>query len=261
MPSLRRLLLPAAAIAAVAAVPSAAHAQSGNGVTAPSYPGNTIQITDPPETLVAGTGITVGLSGHAVWNATSTDDLTIPYDLSLYVQNADVQPACAPSYSQQLQQAINLPGLNASTSPTGFVMSSSINIAPTPPSPIRDWTATSILFSIKPGVSHVTLCAYQRYVTDDVAAYGVKLNVAQPRCAFTKSKVKRGSSATFKCNAWGRMTLKMKRKGGGTTTKTVTVPTGKSTAKFSTKSLGRGSYTVAFSAGSLSLGTSHVRLT
>ena len=60
--------------------------------------------------IVAGTTTKVKLSGHALWNE-PTDDLTIPYTLSIYVQNADVDPRCEQSKGSQLQKAINIPTL------------------------------------------------------------------------------------------------------------------------------------------------------
>jgi hypothetical protein len=91
---------------------SPAGAQSGTGGTAPAYPGNTLALAQIAP-IVAGTTTKVRLSGHAQWNE-PTDDLTIPYTLSIYVQNADVDPRAEPSKGAQLQKAINVATLGAS---------------------------------------------------------------------------------------------------------------------------------------------------
>ena len=111
--------------------PAAAHAQTGG--TAPSYPGNTLTV-EAAGPLVGGRVERVKLSGHAQWNE-PTDEATISYSLALYVQNADVDPNCAPSYGAQLQKSINLSGLNASTAISGFVVSENQSVSPTPPAP------------------------------------------------------------------------------------------------------------------------------
>jgi len=111
----------AAAVAALAAcwAPSAG-AQTGTGGTAPAYPGNTLAL-EQIAPIVAGTTTKVRLSGHAQWKE-PTDDLTVPYTLSIYVQNADVDPRCEPSKGAQLQKAINVATLGASETITDFVL-------------------------------------------------------------------------------------------------------------------------------------------
>src|SRR5215813_10675875 len=108
----------------VGAVVLAAVLAQGAGGTAPAYPNNTLKLSvDGP--LVAGTVVKAALSGHADWKG-PTDDTTIAYDISLFVQNADVVPHCAQSYGGQLQASINL-NLNASTSISGFVVDGTQN--------------------------------------------------------------------------------------------------------------------------------------
>src|SRR5918998_545362 len=58
--------------------------------------------------IVAGTAITVKLSGHAEWNRPPTDEFETPYDLWLYAQNPDVVPQCEGSYGRQLSAGINI---------------------------------------------------------------------------------------------------------------------------------------------------------
>ncbi len=135
----------------------------GAGGTAPAYPGNTLRLSvDGP--LVAGTVVKAGMAGHPDWKG-PTDDTTIPYDIPLFVQNADVVPHCAQSYGNRLQASINL-NLNASTAISGFVVDGTQNISPKPPDQGLDWAGGSLPFSIKPGLDHVILCGYVRYIID-----------------------------------------------------------------------------------------------
>ncbi len=164
---------------------AAAALTAAGGGTAPSYPGNTIAIARP-ERFVAASVQRVRLSGRAVWNESPTSDTTIGYSLSLYVQNAAVDDHCEPSYSAQLQKAINLPGLNAATAISGFVMQDDFNVDPQPPASTLDWSGESIPFAVKVGVPRIVLCAYQRYVIDDVAWYQLPL-APQARAARSRA--------------------------------------------------------------------------
>jgi len=135
----------AAVVSAFAA--RAAGADGGTGGTAPAYPGNTLAL-EQIAPIVAGTTTKVRLSGHAQWNE-PTDDLTVPYTLSIYVQNADVDPHCETSKGAQLQKAINVSTLGASESITDFVLDDDFNVRPSPPNPastgrstrFRSWSA------------------------------------------------------------------------------------------------------------------------
>jgi hypothetical protein len=181
--SCRGIALATIGALAMLAAPSAV-AQSGTGGTAPAYPGNTLAL-EQIAPIVAGTTTKVRLSGHAQWNE-PTDDLTIPYTLSIYVQNADVDPRCEPSKGAQLQKAINVATLGASESITDFVLDDDFNVRPSPPNPGIDWAIDSLPFVVTPGVSHVLLCGYQRYVTDDVAWYQLPVTVSQPTCSLAR---------------------------------------------------------------------------
>ena len=92
------------------AAPAAAELRSGEGTTAPAYPGNALELTRAGP-FVAQTVQRVRFGGHAEWKA-PTDAQTIPYELYLYVQDAAKSDTCADGYGAQLQKAINLPGLN-----------------------------------------------------------------------------------------------------------------------------------------------------
>ena len=152
----------------------------------------------------AGTTTKVRLSGHAQWKE-PTDDLTIPYTLSIYVQNADVDPRCEPSKSAQLQ----------------------------------------------PGVSHVLLCGYQRYITDDVAEYQLPVTVAQPTCSLSRSAVRRGRALSIACNFTGSLNVRFRR-GSRARAKVVKLgATGK--GRLSTASLSPGRYSVSMTSGRLAV--------
>jgi hypothetical protein len=221
----------------------AAPALAQTGATAPAYPGNTVSLTASGP-LVAGRVERVKMSGHAQWKDVATSEFTIGYDLSLYVQNADVVPHCAVSYGGQLQTAINV-GLNASTSISGFVMDGDLTINPAIPDPGVDWAGESLPFSIKPGMTNVILCAYQRYIIDDAAYYELPVKVEQPACKAVRTRVKRGSKLKLKCNVSGA--AKVRFSGPRTRRVSTTVSAKNGKANVSTRSLRRGSYRVTVS--------------
>jgi hypothetical protein len=236
------------AVVVVLAGAGAAHAQAPGGGTAPSYPGNTLRLeADGP--LVAGTVVKVRMAGHAEW-AGSTDETTIPYSLWIYAQNGDVHPSCEASYGAQQSKAINLPTLGASETLTDWVLAGDLQVNPAAPASGMDWSGESLPFVITPGVRNLLLCAYQRYVIDDVAWYQLPVRVQAPRCAIER----RGRRLRLRCNLSGRMTLRFQRRGGRSRTIAVTVgPTGR--AAVPTRRLRRGTYRVRISVGTLPVGT------
>ncbi|MDO8210617.1 hypothetical protein [Conexibacter sp. CPCC 206217] len=251
-----RLVVLVASLTAVAA-PSAS-AATVTGGTAPAYPGNTIAIVRP-DRLVAGSVQKVRLSGHAVWSEPQTSATTTSYTLSMYVQNADVDPLCAPSYSTQLQKSINLPGLNASLSPTGFVMDDSLQVNPDPPANTLDWSGDSVPFGVKLGVPNVVLCAYQRYITDDVAYYQLPLRPQAPSCRFARASVAHGARVGVRCNVSGRISFRATRRGARPRTLVATAD-GRGRAALPTRSLAAGGYRVAISSNGVRLGTRTLRV-
>jgi hypothetical protein len=251
-----RMKLPLAALATTAVAllggASAAHADGpGVGQTAPLYPGNTLQIS-VPEPVVAGVPTQVNFTGTANWGE-ATSATTTSYSLYMYVMDSSVTDVCEASYSSQLQKSINLPGLNGSMSVTGFVVSD-INLGAEPPSPTRDYTIASTPFVVKPGLSKVSLCAYQRFITDDVAVYALDVPVAQPNCKPATSSVRRGGQLGLKCNVSGVAQLKFSRSGGGGKTVTTNLSTKDGSGAVSTKGLKAGRYSVSASSKGVSLG-------
>lgn len=226
-----------------------ASAQAPGGGTAPAYPGNTLTLSVPGP-IVAGTVVKAHMSGHADWGG-PTDNLTIPYDLALSVHNADIVPQCGQSYGAELQMNINV-RVNASTSISNFVVDSNQNISPTPPNAGLDWSGDSLPFSIQPGLDHVLLCGYVRYVTDDVAWYQLPVTVKQPACTAVRSTVRRGSKLELKCNVSGPATVRFT--GPRTRTVAVKIPSSNGRVKVSTTSLKRGRYRVTVRSNGLQLG-------
>jgi hypothetical protein len=242
-----------AAVALLASAPSAAPAtaQEAGGWTAPAYPGNTLALEhDGP--IVAGTVVRVRMFGHAEWGE-PTDGSTGSYSLSLFVQNPEVQPSCAPSYGSQLQMGINL-DLSASGSISGWVMQDDLHVNPAPPAPGIDWTGESVPFSVELGVDRVLLCGYQRYVIDDVAGFQLPVQVEQPACRPARKAVRRGRKLRLRCNVSGEVRVRFRGSRSRTLTTRLTRKDG--TGSVATRRLARGSYRVTVWAGELRLGRS-----
>jgi hypothetical protein len=237
-----------AALAFAAGAPPAGAQQPG-GWTAPAYPGNTLTM-EHDGAIVAGTVARVRMSGHADWGG-PTDGFTTPYDLYLFVQNPDVEPACAPSYGAQLQMGINL-DLSAAASISGWVMEGDLHVNPAPPASWTDWSGDSVPFSVKPGLDRALLCGFQRYIIDDVAGFQLPVRVDQPRCRPTRKTVKRGRRLSLKCNVGGNVQVRFR--GARSRTVPARVSRADGTGAVSTRRLARGSYRVTVRAGEVRLG-------
>jgi hypothetical protein len=243
-----RALIVAGAIAfGIGAAPAAA--QEPGGWTAPSYPGNTMTMAQQG-TIVAGTVVRVGMAGHAEWGE-PTDETTQHYDLSLFVQNADIEPACGGSYGTQLQMGINI-DLNATTSISGWVMQGDIDIVPSPPATGADWSAASLPFVIRPGLERVLLCGYQRYIIDDVAGFQLPVTVEQPSCRAKRGAVRRGRPLRLQCNVSGPVTVRFRGARARNVGSRLSAEDG--TGSVPTRRLARGRYRVTVWAGELRLG-------
>jgi hypothetical protein len=227
-----------------------ASAQQPGGGTAPAYPGNTLRI-EHPSPIVAGTVVRAKLSGHAEWNE-PTDVSTIPYTVSMYLQNADVDGSCSSSYGGQLSKSINLP-LNASLGITGWVLSDDITINPAIPRSGIDWSAESVPFAVRPGVSRVLLCGYQRYIIDDVAWFQLPLRVVAQACRAVRRTVTRPRKLRLRCNVSGQLTLRLRR-AGRIRTQPIRISSEDGTGAIATSRLPRGSYRVTVLAGNRQMG-------
>jgi hypothetical protein len=200
--------------------------------------------------IVAGRVERVRVSGRAEWGG-PTDELTTPYDLYLFVQNPDVEPACAPSYGAQLQMGINL-DLSASDSISGWVMEGDLHVNPAPPASGIDWSGESVPFSVKLGLDRVLLCGFQRYIIDDVAGFQLPVRVQQPRCRATRRTVRRGRKLRLMCNVSGDVRVRFR--GARSRTVPARLSSRDGTGAVSTRRLARGSYRVTVRAGELRLG-------
>jgi hypothetical protein len=240
-----------AAVALLAGGPTAATAmaQEAGGWTAPAYPGNTMSLQlDGP--IVAGTVVKVRMSGHAEWGE-PTDETTTPYSLSLFVQNPEIEPNCARSYSTQLQMGINL-DLNASASISGWVMQDNLYVNPAAPASGIVWSGESVPFSVKLGLGRVLLCGFQRYVIDDAAGFQLPVRVEQPACRPARKAVRRGHKLWLKCNVSGA--VKVRFWGARSRTLTTRLTRKDGTSSVATRRLARGTYRVTVWAGELRLG-------
>lgn len=243
------LIVAAAATLAAAGGAGPAAADAPRALTAQAYPGNTLKVA-LAKPLVAGTIARVKLSGHAQWkdlNSIFHSD----YGLYLYVQDAEADPSCEPWYGQQLQKAINV-RVNATTANSGFVMDGEQAVERDPATLGVDWSTDSAPFTIRPGVRKVLLCAYQRYVIDDVASYRLPAKVQQPRCRPVRSSVRRGSTLRLRCNVSGRASVRFR--GERTHTLSTRLSTANGTGVVSTRSLRPGRYRVTVRTGDQQLG-------
>jgi hypothetical protein len=242
-----------AALTLVAAGPGAgtAAAQQAGGWTAPAYPGNTL-VLEHNGPIVAGTVVRVRMSGHAEWGE-PTDQSTGSYSLSLFVQNPEVEPNCAPSYGSQLQMGINL-DLSASGSISGWVMQDDLHVNPAPPAGGIDWSGESVPFSVELGLDRVLLCGYQRYVIDDVAGFQLPVRVEQPVCRPARKAVRRGRKLRLRCNVSGD--VKVRFRGARSRTLSARLTSKDGTGSVATRSLARGTYRVTVWPGELRLGRS-----
>lgn len=238
----------AAAVAVAGSGPAVA-AEAPRALTADAYPGNTLRVThDGP--LVAGTIARVKLSGHARWKDPN-DTFLSGYGLYLYVQDAEADPSCEPWYGPQLQKSINV-RVNATTASSGFVMDGEQEVTRDPSTLDSDWSTDSAPFAVRPGVRKVLLCAYQRYVIDDVASYQLPVTVQQPRCRPARSSVRRGSKLRLRCNVSGRATVRFR--GGSSRTLSTRLSTAKGEGTVSTRSLRPGRYRVTVHAAGRQIG-------
>lgn len=260
--SRRAALLVAALASCGAALAGAggAHGQApqATGGTAPAYPGNTIQIAhDGP--ILAAAPTTVKLSGHAAWNR-PTDDASAEYTLALYVQDAAIDAQCSPTYGGQLQKSINLPGLNATVGISGWAVDQDLRVVAEPPSLTVDWAGDATPFAVRAGVRRVLLCAYQRYVIDDVAWYQLPVDVRQPSCRPAGSSVRRGAKLRLACDVSGPAELRFTRAGAGTRTLTAQLSTADGRGSVATGTLRPGRYRVSVTSNDVPLGSFRVRV-
>lgn len=246
------------AAAIVLAAPGSANAaEKPIAITWPAYAGNTIRIAPPSGgKLVAGSVQRVKLSGRAFWKR--WPDYLYGYTLGLYAQDAAVDAHCDPTYSGQRQKGINLGSLSAAAG-SGWVVDESQRVNADETRNTVDWAFDSLPFSIRPGVRNVVLCAYVRYVIDDVAFFEQPARIEQPRCRLVPSAVRRGRSISVRCNVNGTMRVKLKRAGRRARSATVRIDSN-GRGRLSGRRLSAGRWTASFSSGDVKLGSDRVRV-
>jgi hypothetical protein len=237
-----------ALLLAVLVAPATAQAQTGG--TAAAYPGNTISL-EAPGPLVAGSAVKVKMSGHAQWNE-PTDALTTPYSLVLFVADADIDPNCSPAFDEQRGKWLNLPNLNAANSSSPLVVNETIQVQPNPPELGLDWSIDSLPFAIRPGLDNVILCAYVRYIIDDVAWFQLPVTTRQPSCKAERATVRRGAELKLKCNVSGPATVRFSGPRNRTVNVKISPKDGR--VRVPTGSLRSGRYRISVKAGDLALG-------
>ena len=107
-------------------------------------------------------------------------------------------------------------------------------------------------FAVKPGLDRVLLCAYQRYIIDDVAGFQLPVRVEQPSCKAASSSVRRGRKLALKCNVSGAITVRFR--GPRSRTAQGRLSTRDGSGAVSTRGLKRGRYRVTVFAGGIQLG-------
>ena len=113
---------------------------------------------------------------------------------------------------------------------------------------------------VSPWRPDVLLCAYQRYIVDDVAYRQQPLHTLPPSCSFASARVRRGKTVAVRCNVSGPIVLRFTRRGARPRTLTARAD-GRGIARLSTRRLARGSYRVAIGSNGVGLGKRTLRVT
>jgi hypothetical protein len=168
--SMRRIAVFAiAGLLGLAVLAGTAQARESVFLPAPAYPNSTLAITAVGKARPGGVVRVVVTGSNAPFEAGypgSGDDIS--YQLDAFAQNGNVLPNCPRSFSEELQNEINLgisriaQGLNE-----GYYGAFGI--------PIQ--------FRVGPRIHNVVVCAYSRMIEDDaaVSALAIKLKVRHPR--------------------------------------------------------------------------------
>jgi hypothetical protein len=157
------------ALLALALLAGTAHARESVFAPAPSYPNSTLAIK------VVGQPRAGGVVRIAVTGSNAPFEIGYPgsgdylsYQLDAFAQNGNVLPTCPRSFTEELQNEINL---GISRIAQGF------NEGYYGP------FGTPIQFRAGPRIRNVVVCAYSRMIEDDaaVSALGIRLKVGHPR--------------------------------------------------------------------------------
>jgi hypothetical protein len=227
-------------------------ASAQTGGTAPLYPGNTIEVrTTAP--LVAMQPAKLALSGTLAYD--DPDPYRTDYTLHVSVHNAALDPTCEPSQSAQSQKFINLGDAFDANAGFGYFFDDGRTVAMPAPALTGPWAGESLPFLVKPQMPNVVFCAYLKYVTDDVAWYALRAQVAQatPWCRILDRRIRRGRRLRVACaNVTGRVELRFRRQGRRRSVPATLDAAG--TARIRTRGLRRGTYRVSVYVGSAKVG-------
>ena len=156
------------ALLALAMLAGTAHARESVFAPAPSYPNSTLAIK------VVGQPRAGGVVRIAVTGSNAPFEIGYPgsgdylsYQLDAFAQNGNVLPTCPRSFTEELQNEINL-GISriAQGFNEGYYGS----------------FGTPIQFRAGPRIRNVVVCAYSRMIEDDaaVSALGIRLKAGHP---------------------------------------------------------------------------------
>jgi hypothetical protein len=132
-------------------------------------------------------------------------------------------------------------------------LSDDITINPAIPSSGIDWSAESVPFAVRPGVSRALLCGYQRYIIDDAAWFQLPVRVVAQACRAVLRTVTRPRKLRIRCNVSGRLTVRLRR-AGRTRAQPIRISAKDGTGAIDTHRLPRGSYRVTVLAGDSQVG-------
>jgi hypothetical protein len=131
------------------------------GATGPTYPGETLTLTQSGAAVV---GLETGFV--ATGQQADVEDDPLGFDFAAFVKDASVDPACSPSFTEEEADALNDPTEQWLTAPTLFQGTDS---------------TFSISFKVnfaRPGT--FLLCGYTEYLDDTAAAASVSVKVTAP---------------------------------------------------------------------------------
>ena len=165
---MRRITAVAVCGVAMASLAGTAYAKGSTFLPAPAYPNSKLAI-DVAGKPRAGKVVKVTVSGSnapfEIGYPGSGD--YIAYQLDVFAQNGKVVPNCPRSFTEELQNSINL---GDSRVAQGF------------PEGYYGPFATPIRFTTSGRVRNVVVCAYSRLIDDDAAVSALGFKLRPPRC-------------------------------------------------------------------------------
>jgi hypothetical protein len=131
------------------------------GATGPTYPGETLTITESASAVI---GLETGFV--ATGQQADVDDDPLGFDFAAFVKDASVDPACSPSFTEEEADALGDPTEQWVTAPTLFQGTN---------------TTFSIPFKLNfARAGTFLLCGYTEYLDDTAAATSLTVTVPPP---------------------------------------------------------------------------------